>query len=70
MTKKNGTPPLMTVAKLYGRCLTVTVGGEAFEVKVMGERPIAAARREQLIAALVAGGAAEVVVPATKGDDQ
>jgi hypothetical protein len=60
MTKKNGTP-LMTVSKLFGRCLTVTVGGEAFEVKVMGDRAVAAARREQLLAALVAGGAAEVV---------
>jgi len=85
MTKKNGTPVAavkvpMTVAKLFGRCLTVTVGGEAFEVKVMGERLVATVRREQLIAALVAGGATEVPVPVfmpnlaarlttTKGDD-
>jgi len=69
MTKKNGTPS-MAVSRLFGRCLTLTVEGEAFEVKVMGERTLATTRREQLIAALVAGGALEVKVLATvKGDD-
>jgi len=72
MTKKNGTPTL-AVSRLFGRCLTVTtVDGEAFEVKVMGERTVASARREQLIAALVAGGALEVktvAAGAAKGDE-
>jgi hypothetical protein len=75
MTKKNGTPSVFKVTRLYGRCLTIQVGPASFEVKVMGERPIAAAHREALIGALVDAGAEEVkTVPAgitlvTKGDD-
>ena len=69
--KKNGTPSLFKVTRLYGRCLTLQVGTVNFEVKVMGERADAAVMRELLIGALVDAGAEEVkTVPTTKGDDQ
>ena len=32
---------VMTVSKLFGRCLTIQVGIASFEVKVMGDRTTA-----------------------------
>jgi hypothetical protein len=71
MTKKNGTPSLFKVTRLYGRCLTIQAGAVNFEVKVMGDRATAAAQREQLVEVLVFAGAEEVktVPTTTKGDD-
>lgn len=65
MTKPRSTHGVFSVAKLFGRCLAIQVGDQTFEVKVMGDRPAAAASREKLIAALVAVGAS---VETTKGD--
>ena len=84
MTRKNGTnggTPTMTVAagtftrtqvsKLFGRCVTIRIGAQCWEVKVMGERTSASLARQQFINALVAAGAEEVVAEptTTKGDD-
>jgi hypothetical protein len=49
------------VAKLYGRCLALTVGTETIEVKVMGDRADAGKARERLLTAFEAMGVAVVV---------
>lgn len=50
--------PITAVAKLYGRCLMVTVGTEVIEVKVMGDKQPATEARERLLAAFDAMGIA------------
>jgi len=48
--------PITAAAPLYGRCITLSIGGAAIEVKVMGDRDVAAAQRDTVIAALRAMG--------------
>ena len=50
--------PITGVAKLYGRCLSLTVGDTVVEVKVMGDKSVAADQRTTLIAALATMGVA------------
>ena len=49
-TMKNATAtkfkPITTAAPLYGRCIQLAIGGAVVEVKVMGDREVAAAQRE------------------------
>lgn len=47
---------IVTVAKLYGRCLELGVGKDIIEIKVMGPRDDAAESREKLITAFAAMG--------------
>lgn len=68
---KSKSKHVMTVSKLFGRCLTIQVGPANFEVKVMGDRATAAAQREVLLTVLASTGVVAVVEGPTteKGDD-
>lgn len=48
--------PITEVTRLYGRCLTLTIGAIVVEVKVMGDKGVAAAQRDTLLAALAEMG--------------
>jgi len=70
---KNNKTGIQRVAKLYGRCLMIQAGDATFEVKVMGDRALAATEREALLAAFQASGISVVdlsVVGATIGKER
>jgi len=62
--------PKGTVAKLFGRCLTLQLAGETFQLKVMGDKKQASVDRETLLGALALMGVEVVQAAPTTGAEE